>query len=247
MRYFGNREKRAFTLAEVLITLGVIGVVAALTLPSVVNKINNKQLQTAFKAAYSIFSQAVINMREEEGSGLRSNFATYDLANNKYPRADEFYEKFYKYSKLNVIGKCSYSGKFVNFNKTSEAYTSYSNKLSSGKEGFNDALSNGMCANVLVNSGQINIAIDVNGTKRPNALGHDIFYFTVDDNDVLQPRKMLKEYTEDELEGLGDNYVAGDPCSYSSKQKGNGAGCAYYALIDKSPNNSSKSYWDSLP
>ena len=35
-----------FTLAEVLITLGIIGVVAALTLPSVINNFREKQLET---------------------------------------------------------------------------------------------------------------------------------------------------------------------------------------------------------
>ena len=38
--------KCAFTLAEVLITLGIIGVVAALTLPSVINNFREKQLET---------------------------------------------------------------------------------------------------------------------------------------------------------------------------------------------------------
>ena len=39
-------RKVAFTLAEVLITLGIIGVVAALTLPSVINNFREKQLET---------------------------------------------------------------------------------------------------------------------------------------------------------------------------------------------------------
>ena len=42
----------AFTLAEVLITLGIIGVVAAMTLPSLVNEHNNKQYVVAFKKLY---------------------------------------------------------------------------------------------------------------------------------------------------------------------------------------------------
>lgn len=38
-------EKYAFTLAEVLITLGIIGVVAAMTLPSLVNRTRQKELK----------------------------------------------------------------------------------------------------------------------------------------------------------------------------------------------------------
>ena len=49
-----------FTLAEVLITLGIIGVVAALTLPSLINKYKIKQLHTAFTRSSSII-QNVLN------------------------------------------------------------------------------------------------------------------------------------------------------------------------------------------
>ena len=47
---------KGFTLAEVLITLGIIGIVAALTLPVLNTKIRNKQLESSFKAAYSLVS-----------------------------------------------------------------------------------------------------------------------------------------------------------------------------------------------
>ena len=48
-----NSRKIAFTLAEVLITLGIIGVVAALTLPTVINNVHHKELETALKKQYS--------------------------------------------------------------------------------------------------------------------------------------------------------------------------------------------------
>ena len=51
-------SKYAFTLAEVLITLGIIGIVAALTLPSVVNNFRRKQLEVAFKRSSSIIMTA---------------------------------------------------------------------------------------------------------------------------------------------------------------------------------------------
>ena len=44
--------KSAFTLAEVLITLGIIGMVAAMTLPALMNDKQNKELQTQFKKTY---------------------------------------------------------------------------------------------------------------------------------------------------------------------------------------------------
>ncbi len=49
-----------FTLAEVLITLGIIGVVAAMTMPTLMNSTNGAQYRTAYKKALSVLSQAVV-------------------------------------------------------------------------------------------------------------------------------------------------------------------------------------------
>lgn len=51
--------KKAFTLAEVLITLGIIGVIAALTLPGLIQGYRKKVTETALKKAYSQLSQAL--------------------------------------------------------------------------------------------------------------------------------------------------------------------------------------------
>ena len=53
-----KRQINAFTLAEVLITLGIIGVVAALTLPTLIKKYEAKALETQFEKAYSVLSQS---------------------------------------------------------------------------------------------------------------------------------------------------------------------------------------------
>lgn len=52
-------KKLGFTLAEVLITLGIIGVVAAMTIPTVLNNATNQQFKTGFKKILSTLNQAV--------------------------------------------------------------------------------------------------------------------------------------------------------------------------------------------
>ncbi len=56
---FVNIRQSAFTLAEVLITLGVIGVVAALTMPSVINTAQKMVLRNQFKRSYSLITNAI--------------------------------------------------------------------------------------------------------------------------------------------------------------------------------------------
>ena len=52
-------KNKAFTLAEVLITLGVIGVVAAMTLPTLINNIQGEQYRSKFKKDISLLNQAI--------------------------------------------------------------------------------------------------------------------------------------------------------------------------------------------
>ena len=54
--------KKAFTLAEVLITLGIIGVVAAMTLPTLVNNTEKKELDAQLTKSYSVLQNAINRM-----------------------------------------------------------------------------------------------------------------------------------------------------------------------------------------
>ena len=76
---FGTKSgarKGAFTLAEVLITLGIIGVVAALTLPSLIQKYQDQVLENQLKKMYSTLSQGVQKAMADDGV---SNFSDTEL------------------------------------------------------------------------------------------------------------------------------------------------------------------------
>lgn len=62
-----NSQRAGFTLAEVLITLGIIGVVAALTMPSLIENHRKKEVVTKLKAFNSIMGQAFQMSKEENG------------------------------------------------------------------------------------------------------------------------------------------------------------------------------------
>ena len=69
---------RAFTLAEVLITLGIIGVVAAMTLPTLIESHNRQVVETRLEKFYSTINQAIV--RAEVDFGDRSDW--YQDTNN---------------------------------------------------------------------------------------------------------------------------------------------------------------------
>ena len=58
-------KKQAFTLAEVLITLGIIGVVAAMTIPTLMQKTNDKELVSGTLKMGSVLSNALKGMEAQ--------------------------------------------------------------------------------------------------------------------------------------------------------------------------------------
>ena len=73
--------KKAFTLAEVLIVLGIVGIVAAITIPTLINAYNRKMLETRFKKTDAVITQAIKMASEELGV---DSFEVY----NKVPQAE---------------------------------------------------------------------------------------------------------------------------------------------------------------
>lgn len=90
---FSFNHKIAFTLAEVLITLGIIGVVAALTLPSLINNYQKQVIETRLSKFYTTINQAVTNSQIENG-----DFRDWELTaeNNLY---DVYLKKYLKITK----------------------------------------------------------------------------------------------------------------------------------------------------
>ena len=86
---FPQKKKAAFTLAEVLITLGIIGIVAAMTLPTIITKYQKQVTQNKLKKFYSVMTQA-IKLSEVENGDYPSWAPTSEDA-----RSSENFEKWY--------------------------------------------------------------------------------------------------------------------------------------------------------
>ena len=73
----------AFTLAEVLITLGIIGVVAAMTLPTLLNKNEERVTVTKVKKFYSVMNQALLFAIKDNGYVNEWSFNQEDEDGNR--------------------------------------------------------------------------------------------------------------------------------------------------------------------
>lgn len=220
-----------FTLAEVLITLGIIGVVAAMTLPALIQNTRHKELEAGLKKGASEISQALNMYQAENGEPIVvNNLDTHELK-----------PELIKYFK--VLQDCGYgygdsdTACIKNYNdpdKNSTTYKNFTGTNTVDLKMFDDGqfvLTSG--AIILINNvvdaenkDRIYISIDVNGyNKRPNRLGQDLFMFQIDNNNNGKLLPMGAEGTKFYSET--DAY-----CSKTSTNLNNGAGCTYKALSD---------------
>ncbi len=237
-------KRVAFTLAEVLITLGIIGVVAALTIPSIIHKYKSIVLQNQLKKSYSNIQQAVLFMKEDLGiDNLIGEFVHYDADAHAYTNPDLFYKEFDKYMKVQETLKAPYPT--TNYSGTQTTTSNLGNDLPRALLILPDGSSVGR----RINYGALVFVVDTNGPyKGPNRLGFDIFQFQITDrSDIIKPDKARRKYSDDELDDSSVPWGAGYPCYKDSNQLYNGFGCAWYAVNDINPDDHTKKYWNSLP
>ena len=105
-----SRKRAAFTLAEVLITLGIIGIVAALTMPTLIQNHQKTVIETRLKKFYSVMNQAITLSEIQNGeksswkSSIDANPKCADLSNQEVKVCvTEFFntymEPYLKYTK----------------------------------------------------------------------------------------------------------------------------------------------------
>ena len=181
-------KNNAFTLAEVLITLGIIGIVAAMTLPIVVEKKKKKEIVTLYKKIYSVLKNA--EMR-----------ATVDYGDSKYwdysdPKT---FMRVYYIPYLNVIETTKmkdYNVKNLNGDNIGSWYKPENAQLSSDQYFIS---ADGMNFKYWQNNQYLVLSVDVNGAKNPNTFGKDIWDFELlwDGNKKLVPKGNNIVYNND--------------------------------------------------
>ena len=165
--------KKGFTLAEVLITLGVIGVVAALTLPNVLQNFRERTYVASLQKAYNSVSNAVV--------GLMAAEQVDDLGQSSLANQEGLDKFLYKY--LKVVKDCGTStGDCINGSyETVERTSSYSPyNIAPQYSGSMHCVvldsGAGVCASPYSTYFESAIfMIDTNATKGPNINGRDFW------------------------------------------------------------------------
>lgn len=201
------KKKKGFTLAEILITLTIIGVVAAITIPSLLANTNERVLDTKRKALHARMTQAIaqLNLPEyesvnEDGTdkgsalrfvskGLNTVYKIAAVCDNTELKACDFPENITTSSGANI------NINFASFAQLSPSMTAeYTGGLSTKPAAFRTqngesvmVYYNPRCTNLgtavwedLRNKICVNMIYDLNGSSEsPNKVGYDIGFITV--------------------------------------------------------------------
>ena len=207
--------KHGFTLAEVLITLVIVGIVAAMTIPTMVNNTNKEELRTGLLKGQSSLANALQLYYSRTGSKI--------IPSELEPRT--LFDKIKPY--FSVAVSCGWQD-CVPANKN--YYRNFNNSGYMNPVKLDDGqliLNNGMTVfieNPNITISNIYMAIDVNGyEKKPNKLGHDLFFFQLNDEGNLVPMG---------AEGTDYYSATNEYCSTTSSSQDNGMGCTVKALSD---------------
>ena len=186
-------KSAAFTLAEVLITLGIIGVVAAMTMPTLINNINKKHWITGYKKAFSELSQIHQLLNSETGGSYMAECNDFDDVCLKNLFAEKM--KVVEYCKENVPNKCQESSTYLNgrtrgINQTTEVNDPWPTIVTASGYSVKFRFHGNDCSEFIEGYSQKLptcgwMQIDVNGLKRPNVVGKDIYFLNIFKNKLF--------------------------------------------------------------
>ena len=190
---FQLSPKKAFTLAEVLITLGIIGIVAAMTIPNLISHYQKESTATQLKKTFATVSLAVRTSESEN-----EEVAGWDMSNkNTIEVFDKYLAPYMKCSK-----KLINAGEIKYFSPNGKQEKGLA--IIRGGAGVYTLLSG---VQLIVNNGvivgnnngyySIGIMVDLNGyNTKPNKFGRDAFFISI------APEEGVKMSYRDDGEGI---------------------------------------------
>ena len=181
----GQAARLGFTLAEVLITLGIIGVVAALTIPTLISNYQKKVWINQLKKTYSVLNEGYKQIMSNEGctdmicTGLMENDNSFLFSNEKVKN------KFITTFKLTNVNSSQWNYAIKKADDICGSNATFSGCIQ--YLGGEDVSLIGSTAdgNVIAFTGVMYLLglvfVDTNGLRGPNEMGRDVFIFAYTD------------------------------------------------------------------
>jgi prepilin-type N-terminal cleavage/methylation domain-containing protein len=217
-----HRDYKAFTLAEVLITLLIIGIIASIVIPGLIADTQQAEYKTAWKKTYAELDLATRKILADNAGNIRGVFTSHNALKNEYK------------NHLTLVRDCNDGTSQGNcWHKAgvpkplagtsqpyADIYGNYPSLVLNSGALVSIYLASSSCTN-----GQSGIYvcgwyfIDINGLKAPNIQGKDIFAVYLQENGLRV------------MGAPNDPYPPSTTCTSTSTGPGSGLGCSALYLM----------------
>lgn len=216
--------KNAFTLAEVLITLGIIGVAAAMTMPSLIAEHKEKSTIARLKKVYSVLDNAYMLARNEN-MDVSSWFPDDNIKNN----SKIFFENLKPY--LNILKDCGVESGCLTEGYAKTLDGRNYNNYNQNSQKYRFILSDGtqvmiyLAVSEFTGSEAIgNIKVDIDGYKGSYTFGKDVFVFNITPKGIYP----------NGLENTTSSDTFKEECNKSnSTSPSNGSACTAWVIFNE--------------
>ncbi len=245
------KKKAAFTLAEVLITLSILGIVAAIAIPNVVNNFQKRMWVTGLQRWYSDMQNTIDEFVVYNNNKMETfdvSIGSFNLRNTNFVKfLDDKYgdlyiniednqsswgtrtksliknkNNTYDYTTLNNVKPTNpYPDLYVSI----YSYKTYNTKYKATFHVYFSKIPVGLKGWIII--------VDTNGSKHsPNKAGRDVFHFYINNLNVLTPRQYANPYFFYSPTGSSAEGTYDIGCSMSSTNNLNGTICAKKIIQD---------------
>ncbi|MBE7712900.1 MAG: type II secretion system protein [Cyanobacteria bacterium SIG26] len=198
------KNKKAFTLTELLVAMGIVGIIAAMAIPAMMNSINKTMLTANLKG----FVQSVKQAADAQLIAKR----TKTLEDTDFSNPVKLLE-----NNFDVVRVCDYTNKTCWPDEVLKKYKTLNGGEYELTRQTTALLKNG--ATVLFNHGEFydvddnlvldavygEFYIDLNGDKKPNIVGRDLFAFYISRQAKISPNASFVLYNDYTDPDTGDN------------------------------------------
>lgn len=191
------QKLKAFTLAEILITMGIVGVIAALTVPDLVSDYQNKAMAVKARKSFNEIEEALDLMLTDEGKNTLRTSSLYTRDDGVAYFATHYLKTI---SSANGFSTDKYYP--LEERKAQEAKGDDEPAISATKpenfscDGSTYVLADSTAICLSLNSsitGGLKITMDTNGKEPPNTGGRDMFSFIINNNATIIKSKEQSE------------------------------------------------------
>ena len=184
-----HSSQKGFTLAEILIVVSIIGLIAGVTIPNVITNVKKYTTVTKLEKTYSNLANVI--RRSEVDNGPLANWAFNEASNPAVSATRDFFEAYLK--------------PYLAISKTCPDGLDATCGMPLSSSGVNYILADGVSISIRANKTILYILVDLNNSQKPNEMGLDAFFFTITQSGGLVPYSYTKGMTREQIKDNGTN------------------------------------------